>query len=180
VRILDLGSGPDGTTWTHWPEGEVIDMVKVDIQGGEDVLVMDITSQEFQDWKPEPFDLIVAFHVIEHLSMADQLPVLDKCFRLLKSGGDLHVFVPALESLLPYMNEFPPPWVLLAIYGSQESEPMFHRFGYNAPLLRGYLRAAGFEVLECIYEPFNITFHNEEGLHEKYEAIHIRATGRKP
>ncbi|WP_055478614.1 methyltransferase domain-containing protein [Sphaerimonospora mesophila] len=81
-RVVDLGCGgtkqhADNLGLDVWP-GPAVDVV-ADLMNGV----------PFQD---ESVDQIFAVHVLEHL--ADYLPLLAECHRILRPGGVLHVLAP--------------------------------------------------------------------------------------
>jgi SAM-dependent methyltransferase len=88
------------------------------------VLVMDAQQPDFP---PASFDAITASDVLEHL--ADAPRAVAAWYRLLRPGGALLVFVPAIQWL----------W-------SRHDEVNHHFHRYRAAELAALLRAAGFEI----------------------------------
>ncbi|MFC0865560.1 methyltransferase domain-containing protein [Sphaerimonospora cavernae] len=81
-RVVDLGCG--GTK-------QHADNLGLDVRPGPtvDVVADLVDGVPFQD---ESVDQVFAVHVIEHL--ADYLPLLAECHRILRPGGVLHVLTP--------------------------------------------------------------------------------------
>jgi predicted SAM-dependent methyltransferase len=124
------------------------------------VIFLDATKRfPFEDFT---FDYIFCEHQIEHLTYEGGLFMLRECFRVLKSGGEIRVATPSLETLLgllaPVKSELQQryiKWVVdkyipgVAVY----REPFainnsfynhWHRFLYDRETLQGSLEEAGF------------------------------------
>ena len=98
-----------------------------------------IYSYDFDTFKETGFDMITAWHVVEHL--AEPLKDLAKLYDKLNTGGVLAIAVPNNNSLgIEYCGE---KW-------SWVQEPMAHIYHYNGETLSKLLTKAGFRVKEVI------------------------------
>ena len=84
--VLEIGCG-DGWVERHLKRRGVQDVTTIDINAPATV-VGDIREWESLGLKPQSFDVIIAFEVLEHVNC------MDDCFALLKPGGRLMVTSP--------------------------------------------------------------------------------------
>jgi predicted SAM-dependent methyltransferase len=100
-------------------------------------------------------DNVYASHVLEHVSQADVLPVLQGVHRILASGGKFLISVPDLDTLC---HLFISPWAtpevkwhaMRMIFGGQIDPHDFHYMGFNEQFLRSLLGQAGFAEVQRI------------------------------
>lgn len=94
-------------------------------------------------------DALYSSHALEHVMKAQVIPCLTEWRRLLHAGGELTLHVPDLIWCVKnwLATGCGNGWELDTIFGSQEHEGNIHRTGFTLPMLRFYLRAAGFEVV---------------------------------
>ncbi len=99
---------------------------------------------------------IYASHVLEHLSYSDEvLPVLKECFRILMDGGRLMLAVPDMERICRLMvheaSTVQVQYQLMRIlFGGQTDEWDYHKAGFTAELLAGFLGNAGFQEVQRV------------------------------
>lgn len=94
-------------------------------------------SYDFSNFKERNFDLITAWHVLEHIP--DTIKVLDELKTCLKPGGILAFAVPNIESLGFQLCGEKWNWV---------QSPLSHIFHYNSSNLSQLLSNNGFEILK--------------------------------
>ncbi len=100
-RILDLGCGRGIFLLTMkaggW-ETHGLELNEETAQYAREGLVLDIKTVSLREAKfaDNYFDVIVIWHVLEHLS--DPIETIEECRRILKSGGLLVVAIPNFES----------------------------------------------------------------------------------
>jgi SAM-dependent methyltransferase len=99
---------------------------------------LDVTTGFIEDAElpPASFDVICAFHVLEHIH--DPLDVLKGMRAALKDDGYLLLEIPNIESAMA--KRLGPKWLHL--------DPPNHVGFYTPEQLRGLLASAGFELLE--------------------------------
>lgn len=106
---------------------------------------MDIDRSQFHDYYTleeihEPFDAILLFEVIEHLSLEEGVKMLGRIYHLLKEGGRLTLTTP---------NIFNP---------SRFWRDATHRQAYAYDELGGLLMSQGFEI-NAMYRTYNDALH---------------------
>jgi predicted SAM-dependent methyltransferase len=94
-------------------------------------------------------DELYSSHALEHVRKAQVIPTLLEWRRLARPGATLTLRVPDLawcvrNWLATGMGNG---WELDTIFGSQEHAGNCHRTGFTAPMLRFYLRQAGWSVV---------------------------------
>lgn len=103
---------------------------------------------------------IYASHVLEYLSQAEVLPVLNEFHRLLHPGGKLYISVPDMDALAqmfvsPALDPAQKFGIMRMMFGSQTKSYDFHRIGYCFDFMADYLKDVGFTGLERV-ESFGI------------------------
>jgi 2-polyprenyl-3-methyl-5-hydroxy-6-metoxy-1,4-benzoquinol methylase len=88
-------------------------------------------------FEPQQFDVITAWHVLEHLH--DPVTCMDEFFRLLRPGGSLFLAVPNIES-------WPARWFGKDWFGLDVPRHLSH---FSPETLRHLIRATGFQ-LDCL------------------------------
>lgn len=163
MKILNVGAG-DTLEMINKMFPDADEVVSVDaVPDNNPTHVLDITGREFMDWEPAQFDDIVASHVLEHLGRNEAIPVIHKLACLLKLGGVLHVFVPSLEwACAQIIRGVANPAVWHHLWGSQETEFEFHKWGYTSPQLQATLRRnGGLEIIHVMTGKYKIIMAGE-------------------
>jgi predicted SAM-dependent methyltransferase len=110
---------------------------------------MDITKLEYSDGT---VDEIFARSVLEHFR--ESASVLKEWYRVLKSGGFLHVIVPNIEywASAYVNNRITDEEFIWRMYGSQSDPTNFHHIGFTANLIKHSFINAGFDALNITTE----------------------------
>ncbi len=144
---LNLGSGqrPFGKGWTNVDTQE---RWKPDIVADASNLPM------FAD---DSVDIVVLHHVLEHFGCGEGVGVLRECYRILKPGGSLLVFVPDMAALaVAFMaGRITTQIYLTNVYGAyMGDEADRHKWGFTADsLMAQLLQAARWEVTMFDWRP---------------------------
>jgi len=129
--------------------------------GGDDVIKMDATALEYEDFSVEA---IYASHLLEHFSHRDVPKILKHWFDKLQTSGWLHLNVPDMEWVCKEMvkaGDYASPIynsqesiINNIFYGTQAHEGEYHKSGYAKLILTNLLSQAGFTdiVVEPDYE----------------------------
>jgi trans-aconitate methyltransferase len=174
VRVLDLGAGGANTAREFFPDAEVVS-VDFDPAAGADVLadVRELPADLGE------FDVVLASHVLEHLSQHEAVETIEHWLGFVKEGGRLQILVPdlmwAAEQLVS-MNGMVHPAVLGHLFGGQQTEGRCHRCGYTVKLLRDLLRARGLWIEALETAPFVIVM----GSGEQVRSRQVVCVARKP
>ncbi|NWF37232.1 methyltransferase domain-containing protein [Mariprofundus sp. KV] len=141
---------------TAHPEWEIFDANSGDIVDHVG------NANDLSRFEENTFDALYSSHVLEHFSYQTELSqVLAEWYRVLKPGGIIYASVPNLEVLcelflmkdqLTDQDRFN---VMRMMYGGQIDAYDFHKVGYNAGILGGFLYNAGFKNVRQVPE-FNI------------------------
>ena len=141
-RILEIGCGTGNLTGDFAKHGQVLavdvhagylDQARERLKGIRQISFRKINLEhQLPSLKHFGADTIVCVNVLEHLK--DDHGVLVHCLKLLKPGGKLLLFVPALQSLFGSMDES---------YG--------HFRRYSRSELAQKVSEAGFQVEHCRY-----------------------------
>jgi len=94
----------------------------------------------------DSYDIICAFHCIEHIAIRKVLFVLQEAKRVLRSGGLLIIEVPYMKGMVEDLLASPVPnyGILKAVFGDDRYPGEAHRWGYYGPDLAALLYASGF------------------------------------
>jgi predicted SAM-dependent methyltransferase len=99
---------------------------------------------------------IYASHVLEHLAYSDEvLPALKECHRILIPEGKLLLAVPDMEAICRLiLHEAATVQVqyqlMRMLFGGQTDEWDYHKTGFTAELLAGFLGNAGFNEVRRV------------------------------
>jgi SAM-dependent methyltransferase len=138
-RCLEIGAGrgtfskflleTDITAlWCLEPAANLIPLLRSEVsKSGKPVKVIQATLAQFVASAPEPFDCLVCVNVLEHIE--DDSEAMRQMNDLLKAGGHLCLFVPAL------------PW----LYGSLDAQ-FGHYRRYTKRRLEELARQVGFAI----------------------------------
>lgn len=143
---------------------------------GPNIEKFDILKLPYADYS---IDEILAEHLVEHLTFAEEKIFFEEMYRLLKTNGLLHIEVPDFEWVVKafldakdQFNDFyqvgaidhyfgnglgcDNRWGLLttAIWGNQNGSGQFHKNGYTKKKFESIARIIGFSSVE-ISESFN-------------------------
>lgn len=189
MRVLDLGAGESCVARELWPEAEVVAVDAREIpqaeeagEGGDEPrpyrrVVADVRAL------PEDlgeFEVILASHVLEHLTRAEVVPTLAHWAEHLMPAGELHVLVPDLAWAAERVVRGEMAVEVLAhIYGSQANEWQFHKVGFTVALLRAAVKGAGLVVRTARLGPYEIVSTREDGSRESVVARQIYVVGVK-
>lgn len=89
-------------------------------------------------------DMVVLHHVLEHFGCGEADEVLKQCYKVLKPGGSLLIFVPDLRKLAGrwLSREIDDFTFLVNVYGAYQGlEGDRHRWGYDKDYLYKYLKS---------------------------------------
>ena len=110
-----------------------------------------VTKLGFPD---QSADEIMAIHLFEHMNKHEAIKTLHEWARVLKQGGRLILEMPDLMKCCKnfIQNQDDPKNSLFGIYGNhdEESEFMYHKYGWTCSTLKPHLKAAGFtDIIEA-------------------------------
>ncbi|HKZ36687.1 MAG TPA: methyltransferase domain-containing protein [Chryseolinea sp.] len=178
---LHIGSGDRKITgWLN------VDLVDSDLN-------LDIAKGRLP-FADQQFEVIVSQHVIEHLTIEDELiPLLKECFRTLKPGGELWLSTPDMEkvakSYLDHKSEDmiadrqtrKPEWNLNGLPSQHFMNDIFHqqlehRNLFDFGLLKWTLEQAGFLNVTPSSESELLTvFGGFPARNDDYQSLYIKA-----
>jgi len=166
--------------------------LNVDLVGSDLNLDIGIGKLPFKD---QQFDHVVSQHVIEHLTIQDELiPLLKECHRCMSAGGELWLSTPDMEkvarSYIEHNNtdmikdrqERLPHWDLGGLPDQHFMNDMFHqalehRNLFDEGLLTWTLQQAGFEKVERVDEAALLAKYPEfPPRKDDYQSIYVKAT----
>lgn len=156
-RILDVGAGAQSLA-QDVEDFKGSEIITLDLPGSGADVELDLLSEAFMDWQPDPFHIIVASHVLEHLPFRSVVPVMRKLMTLLvppplgpaEGGGQLHILVPALEWAADRIRRGTfGVEVQMHLYGNQENNGQFHHVGFTMPGLRDAVSLSGLQILRA-------------------------------
>ena len=178
---LHLGCGD-----RHASEWLNVDLVDSDLN-------LDIANGRLP-FESDQFSVIVTQHVVEHLTLEDELiPLLKECHRTLKPNGELWISTPDLEkvarSYLEHQNvdmikdrqTRKPEWNLGDLPPQQFMNDLFyqqseHRNLFDFDLLAWTLQQAGFSSIERTDERALLSMFPEfPPRHDDYQSIYVKA-----
>ena len=142
-KILEIGSGIGNLTYylKHFGELSCVDIsdyyiahMKIDYPDIH-FYNYDVSDEAIKILKKEQFDTVVCVNVLEHV--ADDMKAVMNLREILKPGGRLLLYVPALQFL----------------YGSVDKNLLHYR-RYNKKPLENILRQAGFTIEKLFYSNF--------------------------
>jgi predicted SAM-dependent methyltransferase len=101
-----------------------------------------VDEKVVREGKDRQCDIIVLHHVLEHFGCGDADGLIENCWRLLKPGGSLLVFVPDMRALARrwLTHQMDTQLYITNVYGAyMGDEHDRHRWGYDYDSLYGYL-----------------------------------------
>lgn len=100
----------------------------------------------------DAYDIICAFHCIEHIPISKVLYVLQEARRVLRTCGLLIIEVPWMPGMVKELQgELPNYGIIKAMFGDDRYPGEQHRWGYYGPDLVALLHAAGYS--RCVTKP---------------------------
>jgi SAM-dependent methyltransferase len=136
ARLLDVGCGTGGNSLALAPFGRVVGVDRASnalCLGRERPYASRVCADALHlPFRPASFDAVVALDLLEHLD--DDLAGIVELGRVLRPGGLLVAFVPALDILWSYNDDF-----------------SHHRRRYTRGQFRARLEAAGLSVQRLTY-----------------------------
>ena len=110
---------------------------------------------DLSQFESDTFEEVYASHVFEHVMQKDIIKTLQGIYRIIKSGGQLHISVPDLDKLCAlYLDKtlnFEQRWhVMRMIFGGQVDSFDFHYAGWNEESLSAYLTHTGFSQIKKV------------------------------
>jgi SAM-dependent methyltransferase len=159
-RLLDVGSGQEGTAQAFFPQA-VIFRLDVDPELHPDYL-HDI-REPFPEELRGSFDIVFASHVLEHVERHRVLDTVTNLKGALKDGGELWIMVPSLEWVANELRkDQASPATIAAIYGMQSNEWQYHKCGFTLFMLRQIIEKAGLIPRRAYQGPLTITMNGKE------------------
>lgn len=138
--ILDVACG-SGKLLHFFSRHRYVNLAGIDISRDQVALARQVTPDvaqgnvlEYLEQKPESYDLITGYDIVEHFRKDEVLRFLDGCHSALRPGGRLVLQTPNADS----------PWGMGYIYGD-----FTHEVGFNPNALSRLLRLAGFCRIEA-------------------------------
>ena len=192
-RILSPRNFSTSITQLHLGSGDrhVSGWLNVDLVGSD--LNLDIAKGKLP-FPNDQFRSIVSQHVIEHLTIEDELiPLLKECFRTLKAGGAIWLSTPDMEkvvrSYLDHRNtdmisdrqKRKPEWDLHGLPPQHFMNDMFHqqlehRNLFDFELLQWTLMQAGFSNISRTSEGELLeNFPGFPSRNDDYQSLYVRA-----
>lgn len=164
-RALDLGCGRG--EWLRLLTTEGYDALGIDVNSdmvgrclefGLSAIKSDALSYlEVQD--KESFQLITAFHFIEHIPFETMFNIFKQCFRVLKNDGVLILETPNLKNILVGAGDF-----YLDPTHTKPLHPLTMQF---------FLKKAGFNTVEIYYVGNQLISHEQTEFNELNDYVNI-------
>lgn len=116
--------------------------VNIDVQAPSADMHVDVRNLPFEDGS---VDEIYASHVLEHFGRHEYKAVLKEWRRVLRTGGEIYISVPDIESSFKhYAKHGDLPALYGAFWGGQRDEYDYHKIGFTSKTLEAALTEAGF------------------------------------
>ena len=151
-------------------------------------VVGDMRGLPFRD---ECFDSVIASHVLEHVPIWDTELSLREMHRVLKPSGTLQVQVPDMGWIAERItkNRLTPQLIPMIygapgmICGASGRIGWNHLMAFDAPLLVGYIRLAGFRETEIVTQVAEVSWWGSEDPRQegkpirtdKFQELRVRA-----
>lgn len=147
---LNIGCGPvylndaHDIAWENsdFAEGEVADSWKLDKR-------RDFTKP-MDDIESNSIDVIVAWHIIEHVGLHERDNIIKEWFRVLKPGAQLLIACPDLTKIAKHIVDRDGPWAdwficMVNVFGPYNGYiGDYHKWGYDQNDLMTVLKHNGF------------------------------------
>lgn len=138
LRILDAGCGTGGNVWFLQRYGQVVGLELAPEALEQSIPCLSgklargsVLTLPFAN---DSFDLVTSFDVLYHRGVPDEMPALHETYRVLRSGGQLLLRLPAYQFLR-----------------SKHDDAVHTRRRYTATDVKQLLAAAGFRIERCSY-----------------------------
>ena len=142
-------------------------------------------ANNLRQFADNTFVELYASHVVEHFDYMNELQAtLNEWFRVLQSGGKIHVSVPDLDVLCQLMlakeqlNMLERFMVMRMMFGGHVDRYDYHTVGLNEEFLRHFLTQAGFVNIRRV-EEFGL-FEDTSSLQFRGIRISLNLTAEKP
>jgi predicted SAM-dependent methyltransferase len=134
----------------------------LDIESRPEVDIISDASK-LDNISDESISVIYASHVLEHFHYGlenNLMHTLSEWYRVLKSGGELYISVPDLNTLCwlfinPNFTVLERHHIMRIIFGGQTNKYDIHYVGFDYEILGSYLQQSGFSDIEKVSE-FNV------------------------
>lgn len=100
-RVLDMGGGRNARYLPLLPKGLKVESVNIDPRIEPTHLVEPGQPLPFAD---DSFDAVICLNTLEHIY--DAVAVLNELFRVVKSGGEVHVMVPFMFRIHGHQDDY--------------------------------------------------------------------------
>jgi len=140
LLIADIGCGNAPNPYAL--QGDVV-RIDLDPDCKPDVLA---DARKIPD-SDNHYDIVCAYHILEHLPGADSIPTIREWTRILKPGGKLEIKVPNLNfAMRKILDGHDDEYYHMMIYGMQVNEDQVHKTGFTPErLLKAAQKAGGLE-----------------------------------
>ena len=92
----------------------------------------------------EKYDVVTAYHILEHIPANDSIKAVQEWTRILKTGGKLIIDVPNIAvPMKAIANGLEDPYAHQMIWGNQANDGEFHYNGFTVEVMRNVVRLAG-------------------------------------
>lgn len=150
IRVLDVGANRFDRVSEMYPELEH-ELVRMDIDPEvKPDYVHDIT-QPLPDELHQAFDIVMASHVLEHLSWRNVIQAANNIAACVKPEGKLVILVPDVEwaarEILNKKGNIDL-GVLGTVYGGQTGPWDFHVCGFSMEVMRQMIERIGFKIID--------------------------------
>lgn len=167
-RGLNLGCGPVTLTSNVMYEWENSDFAKTESSESWSLDKIRDFTQPFEDITDNSVDFIVAWHIIEHVGLHENIQIIQEWFRVLKPGGRVFIACPDITEIAKLIIKREGPWkdwyiCMVNLFGPYNgSVGDYHKWGYDFEELSKLFVTAGFSRYERLNQNYLI---HQIGLH---------------
>jgi SAM-dependent methyltransferase len=162
IDVLDVGSGDGSAARGLFPNGRVVRLDAHSVTGPD--YVADI-CEELPIELNLSFDIVLASHVLEHISRKKVVGAVKNIRKALRYGGLAYLVVPSLEwAALEILKDKPSDGLLAFLYGEPDIPFQGHVSGYTLMMLRQLASMAGLHVREAFQTPFVMTLTGKDSV----------------
>lgn len=175
MRILDVGCGPNSVAAQMFEKVEDKEVVRLDIDPDNKPDVVHDISSPLPVELVGAFDVVIAYHVMEHLDRAVVIQSFKNITAAVRNGGELWVSCPSLEWACDEIKAHREgTYVQAVIFGNQHSPWDYHRCGFTMQALRQMVAISGMIVKKATQSTYFIS--SEE---KQYRCIQNVVVGAK-